>query len=56
MPEISVVIPLYNKGPHIGRALRSVLNQTFQDFEVVVVEGGSADEEPAVVGLSMTLA
>ncbi len=49
MPEISVVIPLYNKGPHIGRALRSVLNQTFQDFEVVVVDGGSTDEGPAAV-------
>jgi len=49
MPAISVVIPLYNKGPHIARALRSVLNQTFQDFELIVVEGGSTDEGPNVV-------
>ena len=42
-PTISVVIPLYNKAPHIRRTLDSVLNQTIQNFEIIVVGGNSND-------------
>jgi len=50
-PAVSVVIPLYNKGPYIARALNSILTQTFQDFEVIVVDGSTDDGAEIVRGL-----
>lgn len=49
IPAVSVVIPLYNKGPYIARALNSVFVQTRQEFEIIVVEGGSTDQGPDVI-------
>lgn len=44
---ISVVIPLYNKEKQIVNTLQTVLNQTFQDFEIVIVDDGSTDNSVA---------
>jgi glycosyltransferase involved in cell wall biosynthesis len=49
MPEFSIVIPLYNKGRHIARALNSVLAQSVQDYEIIVIDDGSTDDGAEVV-------
>jgi Glycosyltransferases involved in cell wall biogenesis len=46
---ISIVIPLYNKEKQIQNTLKSVFNQTFQDFEIVIVNDGSTDHSVEVV-------
>jgi glycosyltransferase involved in cell wall biosynthesis len=47
--RFSVIIPSYNKANAIGRAIESVLNQTFQDFEIIVVENNSSDNSLEVI-------
>lgn len=48
-PFFSVVMPVYNKEPHISRSITSVLNQTFEDFELIVVCDPSTDNSNAEV-------
>lgn len=43
MPYFSIIIPLYNKENFIKNTLKSVLNQNFTDFEVIIVNDGSTD-------------
>ena len=49
MPEISVITPTYNCAQYLPEALDSLLNQTYQDFEIVVIDDGSRDNTKDVI-------
>lgn len=42
--RFSIIIPLYNKAPYVEKAIRSVLSQTFTDYELIVMDDGSKDD------------
>ena len=44
-PKVSVIIPTYNRADYLYLTLESIANQTFTDFEVIVVDDGSAEKE-----------
>ena len=48
MPEVSVIVPIYNVEPYIHNSLNSILAQTFTDFELILVDDGSTDNCGAI--------
>lgn len=48
-PKISIIIPTYNRAHLVGRAIQSVLSQTYQGFELIVVNDGSTDNTDEVI-------
>jgi len=49
MTKISIIIPTYNYAQYICEAIESVLNQTYKDFEIIVVDDGSTDNTKEVI-------
>jgi hypothetical protein len=49
IPKVSVVIPTFNRAGLIHEAIKSVLNQSYRDFELIVIDNGSTDDTAIVV-------
>ena len=49
-PTVSVVMPVYNAEPFLREAVASILNQTWQDFEFIIIDDGSSDNSRAILG------
>jgi glycosyltransferase involved in cell wall biosynthesis len=43
MPKVSVLMPAYNAEQYIGEAIQSILDQTFEDFEFIIIDDRSTD-------------
>lgn len=49
MPFVSVIIPVFNKERFVANTLKSVLAQTFQDYEILIVDDGSTDKSAEII-------
>lgn len=52
--RVSIILPVYNGARFLSRAIASVLQQTFRDWELIVIDDGSRDETAAIVNAAAT--
>ncbi len=48
-PKISVILPIFNGEKHIEKTLKTILNQTYKNFELMIINDGSTDKTPEIL-------
>lgn len=48
MPQISIIVPVYNVEKYLERCIDSLINQTFKDIEIILIDDGSTDKSPQI--------
>ncbi len=48
-PTVSIILPTYNRAPFLTEAIRSIREQEFADWELIIVDDGSTDESPQLI-------
>ncbi len=48
MPTISIIVPVFNVAPYLKKCIDSLINQTFSDIEIILVDDGSTDKSPII--------
>ena len=47
-PEISVIVPIYNAEQYLAQTIESIINQSFKNIEIILVNDGATDNSPAI--------
>lgn len=48
-PQVSIIIPAYNEEEHLSKCLRSILNQSYKNFEIIIVDNNSIDKTKEII-------
>ncbi len=48
-PALSIIIPVYNMARYVARCLRSILEQDFIDYELIIIDDGSTDDSASII-------
>ena len=49
MPKVSIIVPIYNVENYLKECLDSIINQTFKDLEIILIDDGSKDSCPQII-------
>ena len=49
MAKVSVIVPVFNTEQYLERCLDSLVNQTLEDIEIVIIDDGSTDKSPQIL-------